>query len=154
MQLDDALLQEAIFISVKSTSKKQILQLMSQKAAALLDIEERSIFEALVARERLGSTGIGHGVAIPHARFKTVSTLSLFFAQLSHPVDFDAVDSKPVDLIFMLVAPEDAGSEHLKMLARISRLVRSEDLRNKLRGANEPEAIRVILTERSDPQAA
>jgi len=154
MQLLDVLLPSTIFVKLKTTSKKQVLQTMAQHAAVDLDIKEQEVFDALIARERLGSTGIGHGVAIPHARFDSLKNLTVFFAQLSSPIDFDSIDNKPIDLIFMLVAPKDAGAEHLKMLARISRLVRDEDVRHKLRGANDSDAVHAILTQRYNPQAA
>jgi nitrogen PTS system EIIA component len=155
MQLLDVLLPNTTFIDVKSTSKKHLLQLMAHQAAGILGVEDRRIFEALVERERLGSTGIGHGVAIPHARFEDIKNLTVFFAQLSDPIDFEAIDNKPVDLVFMLIAPHDAGAEHLKMLARISRLVRDSDVREQLRGVNDPEAVQAIISSyRSDHQAA
>lgn len=154
MQLLDVLLPSTTLIDVKTTSKKHLLQLLSQHASSVLGIEDRRIFEALVARERLGSTGIGHGVAIPHARFHEVKSLTVFFARLESAVEFEAIDSNPVDLVFTLIAPEDAGAEHLKMLARISRLVREEDVRNQLRGVSNGEAVQAILSHHSRSQAA
>lgn len=118
---------------------------MSEIAANLTGLAPREIFDAVLQRERLGSTGVGQGVAIPHARLAGVSEVVGVFARLRTPVDFESIDGRPADLIFMLIAPEDAGAEHLKALARVSRLLRREDVRQRLRAAPDGEAVQAVL---------
>ena len=108
-------------------------------------MEARVIFESVLQRERLGSTGVGQGVAIPHARLRGIRDVTGFFARLKSPVDFESIDGRPVDLVFMLLAPEDAGAEHLKALARVSRLMRREDVRERLRAAPDLTAMHALL---------
>jgi len=102
---------------------------------------------SLAAREKLGSTGLGQGIAIPHGRIAGISKMTGFFAQLDRPVDFDAMDDQPVDLVFLLLAPEGAGADHLKALARVSRLLRNQSVCEKLRAASQPAALYALLTE-------
>jgi PTS system nitrogen regulatory IIA component len=112
----------------------------------LTHLSERRIFETLVERERLGTTGVGAGIAIPHGRMSEAKAITGIFARLEHPVDYEAVDSQPVDLVFMLLAPENAGADHLKALARVSRLLRDKQTCEMLRSAPTAEAIYAILT--------
>ncbi len=154
MQLSDLLVSEAIVPSLKASSKKQALQELSQTARKLTGLSARDIFEVLLQRERLGSTGLGHGVAIPHGKMSNLEGLHGIFARLNQPIDFDSVDGQPVDLIFLLLAPESAGADHLKALARVSRLFRDADIISKLRGSSNSAALYSILTEPAASHAA
>ncbi len=154
MNIDDLLQPERVIANLKSTSKKQALQDMARRAAELSGMHERTVFEALLERERLGTTGIGNGIAIPHARFGEIDRLYGVFARLEKPIDFEAVDDQPVDLVFLLLAPESAGADHLKALARISRLLRDKSVCDKLRGSDNRDAIYALLTEPPTSNAA
>ena len=154
MEIADLLRPEGVFASLKSSSKKQVLQDLSQRAADLTGIDERTIFETLLERERLGTTGVGNGVAIPHGRLGGLDRVQGLFARLERPIDFDAVDDQPVDLIFLLLAPESAGADHLKALARVSRLLRDERVCDKLRGSDTAEALYALLTDDTSSKAA
>jgi PTS system nitrogen regulatory IIA component len=127
-------------------NKKQVLQELARRAATMTGIGDRRIYEALAERERLGTTGIGGGVAIPHSRLQELTRLHGLFARLERPVPFEAIDDQPVDLVFLLLAPLDAGADHLKALARISRLMRDRGTCEKLRGANSADALYALLT--------
>jgi PTS system nitrogen regulatory IIA component len=127
-------------------NKKQLLQELARRAATVTGIADRRIYEALAERERLGTTGIGAGVAIPHSRLPELTRLYGLFARLERPVAFEAIDDQPVDLVFLLLAPLDAGADHLKALARMSRLLRDRGTCEKLRGANSADALYVLLT--------
>ena len=116
-------------------------------------LHERAIFDTLLERERLGTTGVGLGIAIPHGKMADLDRLYGVFARLKNPVDFDAVDDQPVDLIFLLLAPESAGADHLKALARVSRLLRDQSVCEKLRGSDTPAAIYALLTESTTSHA-
>ena len=137
---------ETIIPDMKATSKKQILQELAYKAEKVLDRPSHEIVDVLVERERLGTTGVGHGVAIPHGKIPGLDRLYGVFARLSQPVDYDSLDGEPVDLIFMLLAPEAAGADHLKALAKVSRLLRDKSTCEKLRGSEGGDAIHAILT--------
>jgi PTS system nitrogen regulatory IIA component len=149
MELAELLSPEAVIASLRVTSKKQALQELAQRAAKLVRLPERQIFEALLERERLGTTGVGQGVAIPHAKFAGLDRLYGLFARLEQPIDFEAIDDRPVDILFALLAPEDAGADHLKALARVSRLLRNQAVCAKLRATDDASAIYAILTEPS-----
>jgi len=146
MDMVNFLAQEGIVANLKASSKKQALQELSQQAAVLTGLHERTIFDVLLQREKLGTTGIGRGIAIPHGKMQELERLHGIFARLPKPIDFDAIDEQPVDLIFLLLAPESAGADHLKALARISRLLRDDAICAKLRGADDPEALFALLT--------
>ena len=146
MNIADLLAPDAILPALKVQSKKQLLQELASRSHALTHLSERRIFETLVERERLGTTGVGAGIAIPHGRMSEAKAITGIFARLENPIDYEAVDSQPVDLVFMLLAPEDAGADHLKALARVSRLLRNQATCEKLRAANSAEAIYAILT--------
>ncbi len=155
MQLADLIGPDSVVASLKVKNKKQLLQELSVRAARLTGLEERLIFDTLLQRERLGSTGLGQGVAIPHAKFSALRQIVGVVARLSEPVDFDAVDGEPVDVVFLLLAPEDAGADHLKALARISRLLREGQSVDKLRASKDAAALYAILTESdAKPHAA
>jgi PTS system nitrogen regulatory IIA component len=154
MEIADLLSPDAVLAHVKATTKKQVLQEMAHKAAVLTQLPERRIFETLTEREKLGSTGMGQGIAIPHGRVAGVEKMTGLFAQLDHPVDFDSMDDQPVDLVFLLLAPEGAGADHLKALARVSRLLRNQTICEKLRAAPQAATLYALLTEPSAAQAA
>jgi PTS system nitrogen regulatory IIA component len=154
MEIVDLLSPDAVLSHLKAASKKQVLQEMAHKAAMLTGLPERRIFETLTEREKLGSTGMGQGIAIPHGRVAGVQKMTGLFAQLDQPVDFDAMDDQPVDLVFLLLAPEGAGADHLKALARVSRLLRNQAVCEKLRAAPLAATLYALLTEPSAAQAA
>ncbi len=147
MPLSDFLTQDAIVAGLKVNSKKQALQELAERAAAVSGLPEREIFDTLLQRERLGSTGIGHGIAIPHGKLSKVQKLFGVFAKLDKPVDFEALDGEPVDLVFVLIAPESAGADHLKALARVARVLRDGSVTQKLRAAQDADALYAVLME-------
>ena len=154
MDLSDLITPEHVIAGLRANSKKQVLQGLSEAAANLTGLAERDIFDCLLQRERLGSTGVGQGIAIPHGKFPDIDSIVCIFARLDEPVDFDAVDDRPVDLLFLLLAPESAGADHLKALARISRLLRDTGAAEKLRASNDRSALFAILTEPAASHAA
>ena len=154
MTITDLVAPEAILPALKVISKKQALQELAARASALTGQNERSVFEVLLQREKLGSTGVGNGVAIPHGKLPKLGKVFGLFARLERPVDFEALDGQPVDLVFLLLAPEGAGADHLKALARVSRLLRDRAICEKLRGADQAEAIYALLTDRAHSHAA
>ena len=145
MPLADIVAPNAIIPVLRAPSKKQALQELAAKAASLSGQNERLIFEIVMQREKLGSTGVGSGIAIPHGKLARLNRLFGLFARLERPVDFEALDGQPVDLIFLLLAPEGAGADHLKALARIARLLRDSDVTRKLRDSRDAEAIYAVL---------
>ncbi len=154
MEITDLVSIECVVADLKATSKKQALQDLAHRAADVTGLHERAIFDTLLERERLGTTGVGLGIAIPHGKMADLDRLYGVFARLKNPVDFDAVDDQPVDLIFLLLAPESAGADHLKALARVSRLLRDQSVCEKLRGSDTPAAIYALLTESTTSHAA
>jgi PTS system nitrogen regulatory IIA component len=146
MPLTDLVAPNAVIPALKVTSKKQAIQELAGKAAKLTGQNERGIFETLMQREKLGSTGVGNGIAIPHGKLAKLDKLFGLFARLERPVDFDALDAQPVDLIFLLLAPEAAGADHLKALARVARLLRDPDVARNLRESRDAEALYAVLT--------
>lgn len=145
MPLNDLVAPAAIIPALKVNNKKQVLQELAAKAAELSGQNERAIFDVLLQREKLGSTGVGNGIAIPHGKLPRLSKLFGLFARLDRPVDFEALDGQPVDLVFLLLAPEGAGADHLKALARIARLLRSPDIASKLRESRDAETLYAVL---------
>lgn len=154
MEIADLISPRGIIANLRVTSKKQALQELAKRAAALTGQPERTVFEVLIERERLGTTGVGHGIAIPHGKLPGLDRLYALFARLETPIDFDAIDEQPVDLVCVLLAPETAGADHLKALARVSRLLRDRAVCEKLRGTDGPEAIHALLTESAASHAA
>lgn len=144
---------ESVIPNLKVTSKKQALQELAREAASLTGLHERAVFDTLLERERLGTTGVGNGIAIPHGKLPQLTGLHGLFARLERPIDFEAIDEQPVDLIFLLLAPESAGADHLKALARVSRLLRDKSMCEKLRGTSSAEGLYALLAE-SEAQAA
>ena len=147
MDLAELIAPEAVYPSLKAKTKKQALQDIAQRAAVLTGLDAREIFDTLMQRERLGSTGVGRGIAIPHGRMAGLTRIVSVFARLDEPIDFEALDNEPVDLIFLLLAPEQAGADHLKALARISRLLREPSTIERLRSSRDRAAIYSVLTE-------
>lgn len=146
MDLCDLFTPEAVIPSLKASSKKQLLQVLASHAAPITGLSEQVIFDIVLQRERLGSTGVGNGIAIPHGRITGLGQVYGLFARLEEPIEFDAADDQPVDLVFLLLAPEDAGASHLKALARVSRQLRNEAVAVKLREAGSAEQLHEILT--------
>src|SRR5256886_17232504 len=146
MLLTDLVAPNAIIPALKVNNKKQVLQELAAKAAELSGQSERTILETLQQREKLGSTGVGNGIAIPHGKLGKLNKLFGLFARLDRPVEFEALDSQPVDLVFLLLAPEAAGADHLKALARVARLLRDPEVARKLRESRDAEAIYAVLT--------
>jgi PTS system nitrogen regulatory IIA component len=144
----------AITLKAHASSKRQALSVVAEIAARSLDATAPEIAAKLLARERLGSTGVGHGVAVPHARLKGLERMHGVFVRLEAPVDFGAVDEQPVDLIFALLAPADHPAEHLRALAKVSRALRQADLREHLRQAHSADAVRALLVREARPTAA
>lgn len=145
---------DAVLASVKASGKKALLAELASRAAALYKLDERRLFDRLLERERLGSTGIGGGIAVPHARMAPLSTPVGLFARLAQPIDFDSIDERPIDIVFLLVAPEGAGADHLKALARVSRLLRDRALVEKLRATDSADALYALLVETVPTQTA
>lgn len=154
MEISDLITPECVVANLKATSKKHALQELSKRIAKLSGLNDRVVFDVLLERERLGTTGVGMGIAIPHGKLPGLDRLHAMFAKLERPIDFDAIDEQPVDLIFLLLAPESAGADHLKALARMSRLLRNKSICKKLRGSDSPEALYALLTEEAASHAA
>jgi PTS system nitrogen regulatory IIA component len=153
MPLSDIIAPQAIMPALKVNSKKQALAEIAARAAALSGQNERTVLDILVQREKLGSTGVGNGVAIPHGKLPKLDKLFGLFARLDRPIDFEALDGEPVDLIFMLLAPEGAGADHLKALARVARVLRDPDVARKLRESRDAEALYAVITTQSSAAA-
>jgi PTS system nitrogen regulatory IIA component len=145
MTLTDLVAPNAVVPALKVNSKKKALQELAARAAALTGQNERAILEILLQREKLGSTAVGSGVAIPHGKLPKLGRLFGLFARLERPIDFEALDSQPVDLIFLLLAPEAAGADHLKALARVARLLRDPEVARKLRESRDADAVYAVL---------
>jgi PTS system nitrogen regulatory IIA component len=141
----DLVAPNAIIPALKVNGKKQALQEIAAKAASLTGQAEKAILEILLQREKLGSTGVGNGVAIPHGKLPKLGQVFGLFARLERPVDFESLDGQPVDLIFLLLAPESAGADHLKALARVARLLRDPEVARKLRNSTDAEALYAVL---------
>lgn len=154
MELADLLQPQQVIARLRATSKKQALQELAKRAAEITGQSERAIFSTLMKRERLGTTGVGNGIAIPHGKLPGLDRMYGIFARLDHPIDFEAIDERPVDLIFMLLAPESSAADHLKALARVSRLLRDKTACEKLRGTDDPEALYALLVDTTSSWAA
>ena len=146
MTINDLVAPEAIIPALKVNSKKQALQELAARAATLTGQNERSIFEVLLQREKLGTTAVGYGVAIPHGKLPKLEKMFGLFARLERPIDFEAMDGQQVDLMLLLLAPEGAGADHLKALARVARLLRDQDIANKLRASRDAESLYAVLS--------
>ena len=146
MEISSLLTPEAVFHGLDAHSKKHAIQEISTAMAKLTETPEREVFDTLLQRERLGSTGVGHGIAIPHGKLVGLPKIAGAFFRLAEPIDFEALDEKPVDLIFTLLAPEDAGADHLKALARIARVLRTPGMVEDLRNASNAGEIYSLMT--------
>ena len=146
MELADILSEGSVLACDKVKDKAELLGILAEHAAKVTGQESRAIYEALSGREALGSTGLGNGIAIPHGKLAGLKNVVAVFARLTQPVEFDSVDDQPVDLIVMLLAPTGAGADHLKALARVARLLRTESLVDGLRNSNDPVKLHAILT--------
>jgi PTS system nitrogen regulatory IIA component len=153
MPTTDLVSPNAIIPALKVNGKKQALQEIAAKAAVLTGQSEKAILEILLQREKLGSTGVGNGVAIPHGKLAKLTQVFGLFARLERPIDFEALDGQPVDLIFVLLAPEQAGADHLKALARIARVLRDPEVAQKLRNSHDADALYAVLALPSESAA-
>lgn len=140
--------------SLKVGNKKTALHEISRVAGRLVGRDERDIFETLLQRERLGSTGIGDGIAIPHGKLPRLDRLFGLIARVEKPIDFESLDGRPVDLLFLLLAPEGAGADHLKALARVARVLRDPSILERIRATRDADALYAVLTQESTPRAA
>lgn len=147
MKIGDFLDSRAVLPLLKASTKKQALQEIAQALGSLIAVDQRVIFETLLTREKLGSTGLGQGIAIPHGRIPGLKQVTGLFAKLATPIDYDAVDGKPVDMVFVMLSPDHAGADHLTALAKISRVMRSPAAVSKLRATNTTEGLYAVLTE-------
>ena len=154
MVISDLLAAEGVVLRSGASSKRQALHTVAEVAARALNVKEDVVLEALLEREALGSTGLGFGVAAPHARLAGIDKVTAVFVRLDTPVAYDAVDDRPVDLIFGLYAPSKAGAEHLRALAAVSRAMRSPELREQLRQARTTDAIRALFVKDTAATAA
>jgi nitrogen PTS system EIIA component len=154
MDIDELITPDSVIANLRASSKKQALQDLAQRASEITAQHERAIFDVLLERERLGTTGVGNGIAIPHGKLPDLEQLHGLFARLERPVEFDSIDEQPVDLIFLLLAPESAGADHLKALAQVSRLLRDKSTCEKLRGTDSREALYALLTDSAANRAA
>ena len=154
MTLEEILGENGVVANLKATSKKHLFNELARLASESASVPARTVFDAVLERERLGSTGVGAGVAIPHARLPGLDRIRGIFVRLEHPIDFESIDDQPIDLVFMLLAPSDAGADHLKALAKVSRLLRRPEMRDRLRKAPDADAIRLLMSETQSTDAA
>ena len=154
MALADLIAQNSVLPALKANSKKQLLQELASKASEVTGLPEREIFDVILQRERLGSTGVGNGIAIPHGKLPTLERIVGIFARLDQPVNFEALDDQPVDLVFLLLAPEGAGADHLKALSRIARVLRDSEMVAKLRATDDAASLYAFLSQAQSSNAA
>jgi len=156
MNIGELLDRTAISLRVSAANKRKVLAVIAEIAARNFGLDAGDVLDALTEREMAGSTGVGYGVAVPHARLEDLQRMRGVFVRLEHPVEFDAVDDQPVDLLFALFAPKNAGAEHLRALARVSRLLRQAELREQLRKARTADAVHALLVQEASarPSAA
>ncbi|ADO43765.1 PTS sugar transporter subunit IIA [Ketogulonicigenium vulgare] len=154
MKLGDILQSNAIKVLASSSSKKRLFQDLGELAETCYGLDTEQVVTALLERESLGPTGVGHGVALPHARMDGIDSVQGMFIRLEKPMDFDAIDRQPVDLVFALLAPAHAGVDHLKALALVSRTMRDQNVLSKLRANSDPATLHTILTDAPATQLA
>ena len=156
MNIGELLDRSAISLRVSAANKRKVLAVIAEIAARNFGLDAGDVLDALTEREMAGSTGVGHGVAVPHARLEDLQRMRGVFVRLEQPVEFEAVDDQPVDLLFALFAPKNAGAEHLRALARVSRLLRQAELREQLRNARTADAVHALLVQEASvrPSAA
>ena len=146
MELADILAERAVLCCTDVTTKRQLFECLAERAAEITGHDATEILEAITAREELGSTGLGNGIAIPHGKIAGLEGVTALVARLDQPLDFDSVDDQPVDIVVMLLAPAGAGADHLKALSRVARLLRTEAVVEDLRAATDPAQLRAIFT--------
>lgn len=151
MELSDILTPDCVICDLRAASKKLVLEDLAKRAAKITGIPERTIFDTLLEREKLGSTAVGHGIAIPHGKLPSLDRLVGMVAKLEHPIDFDSTDDQDVDIVFLLLAPETAGADHLKALAKVSRLLRNEGICDQLRHVTDSDAMYDLVTKSLTP---
>jgi PTS system nitrogen regulatory IIA component len=154
MDIAELITPQAVVPALRVANKRQLLQELAKRAAPRVGLEEKALFDTLMERERLGSTGIGAGTAVPHGRMGALPRIFGLFARLDKPIPFESVDDQPVDLVFLLLTPEAAGADHLKALARVTRLFRDRAVCTKLRGTERADALYALLTDRTASHAA
>ena len=154
MTIADLLDPAAVTLRVSAPGKRQVLSVIADVAARVLGVDADAVLEGLMEREAAGSTGVGHGVAMPHARIDGIERVRAIFVRLETPVAFGSVDDKPVDLLVALLAPRDASAQHLRALARVSRMMRQPELREQLRQARSVDAVNVLLAHEATSSAA
>ena len=154
MEIADLISEQCVIANLRAGSKKNALQDLAKRAAKITGLHERAIFDVVMERERLGTTGVGNGIAIPHGKLANMDRPYGLFARLERAIDFDSIDELPVDLIFLLLAPATAGADHLKALAQIARLLRDKTICEKLRGPDTAEALYALLTDSTSTRAA
>ena len=154
LQMRGLVLPQAVLASLNASTKKDVLTHIASAAAGLVDQNAQIIFDILWEREKLGTTGVGHGIAIPHGKLPKLNQLFGIFARLEKPLDFEALDGEPVDLIFLLLAPEGAGADHLKALSRVARALRDPAIAQKLRKSHDASALFAMLTQTPTATAA
>ena len=145
MNISDIMTEKNIILGIKANSKREFLQELATAAAQISGLDERTIFDTLLERENLGSTGFGEGTALPHGRFEGLKQVCVLFARATYPIEFDAIDGKPIDIAFVLLSPEGNGADHLTALAKLSRILKDDALCNKLRQINKPVEIFALL---------
>ncbi len=145
MNIADIMTEKSVFTGIRAAGKREFLQDIANKAAAVCGLDSRTIFDTFLERENLGSTGFGGGTALPHGRFEGLNKVYAIFAKPSAPIEFDAIDGKPVDLVFAMLSPEDNGADHLTALAKLSRILKDEALCAKLRRIEKPVELFAIL---------
>ncbi len=146
MELADILAEDSVLTCTGVTDKRQLFEVLAHKAAERTGLSEAEIVDALMAREELGSTGLGNGIAIPHGKLKGLNGVIAVFARLDEPIEFDSVDDQPVDLVMLLLAPVGAGADHLKALSRVARMLRTDAVVDELRSSNDTARMRAVLT--------
>ena len=154
MNINDMLSSDAMLINFDGTSKKQVLDELSKLAEKKLEINPRTLLESLIKREKLGSTAVGNGIAIPHANVSNIEKPYVFVSTLINGLDFNSTDDQPVDIVFLLIAPDNNGSENLQALALISRLLRNNELTTKLRGCKNTESALAVISQSIREKAA
>ena len=154
MNINEMLSDDAFLINFDGTSKKQVLEELSKLAEIKIGINSRTLLENLTKREKLGSTAVGNGIAIPHANISSIERPFVFVSTLVNGLDFNSTDDLPVDIIFLLIAPANKGSEHLQALALISRLLRNKELTTKLRGCKSAESAQAVISQSIREEAA
>ena len=147
MELAEILSEESVLLCAERTTKPELLRKLAERGASLTGLNADTIFEAINSREMLGSTGLGNGIAIPHGKITGLNGVTAVFARLATPIDFGSVDDEPVDLVMMLLAPLGSGADHLKALALVARILRTESVVERLRSLEDPAAIYDLLVQ-------